>query len=75
MAIATVYCAPAAPMRVAVTLPADGSWRRAGLMGVADASWQDVRRARAIAGRMVELNIFVGVDDGLGEAWMEETVN
>ena len=61
MAMVTVYCAPAAPMRVAATLPADGSCRRARLMGVEDASWQETSSAREIVGKVVELNILVGL--------------
>jgi hypothetical protein len=68
MGIVMVYWAPAAPMSVAVTLSADGLWQRAGLIGVEDASWQDVRRARAIVGRMVEPSIWTELSGG-DEYW------
>lgn len=66
MAIATVYCAPAAPMSVTVTLPADGFCRRARSMGVENASWQDVMTARTVVGKNAEPNISVASEMEMG---------
>ena len=37
------------------------------MIGVVQASWQDVRRARATVGRMAELNILIELVIGMGE--------
>ena len=54
-------------MRVAVALPVDELWRRVGLIGVAQANWQGMRRARATVRRMSELNILIELVVGTGE--------